>query len=277
MKRVLIVGKNSYIGESFKKYCEDNYREQLSVKELGSEGLDPKASDMEGFDTVFFVAGIAHIRETEENKHLYYEINRDLCINAAKCAKEAGVRHFVVMSSMAVYGKTEGVINKDTIPEPVTHYGKSKLQADNAILEFRDASFKVAVVRPPMVYGRGCKGNYPKLRKLALKTPLFPKVNNKRSMIYIGNLAEFLAEVIVNEKEGVLHPQNAEYINTSALVKEIAKANGRKMLLLPGFSWIKNLPLKVVKKVFGSLTYEHGADDIRKYDNTESVRLTEGK
>lgn len=275
MKKVLIVGAGSYVGESFRYYCNENYPENYRIDELDARGLKSVVDQFKGYDCVFYVAGIVHTKETKENIHLYYKVNRDLAIKVAKCAKAAGVNQFIVMSTMAVYGMTEGVIGKDTKPNPKTHYGKSKLEADRAIWKLREKGFKVVILRPPMIYGTGCKGNYQKLRKLALKIPVFPKVDNQRSMLYIGNLCEFIVRLMEETREGVFFPQNTEYVNTSEMVKAIAESHGKKIILISGFGWVKMLPINTVKKVFGSLTYEH-IDEIL-IDFGESVRLTENE
>lgn len=277
MKRVLITGANSYIGESVRKYLMLN-PDSYDVQVKDTMHWEPRISDFEGFDVVFNVAGIAHIKETNENRHLYYEINRDLSIKIAKKAKEAGVKQFILLSTMSVYGITIGRIKKDTEPNPVNAYGQSKLQADIAIKKLSEESngdFKFACLRPPMVYGKGCKGNYRTLRKFALKSPLFPKHDNQRSMIYIGNLCEFVKNIIDNEESGLFFPQNEEYVSTSDLVYLIAQNHGKKITLTKAFNWaIKIFRINTVKKVFGNLTYEH-VDLANKYSFADSVRLTE--
>lgn len=202
MYKVLIVGSGSYVGDGFRAYCRKHYPGQFQIKTIDSRGLKPEKKTFSGYDSVFYVAGIAHARETKRNAHLYYEVNRDLAVNVAKAAKEAGVRQLILMSTMAVYGLLEGEIGRDTKPKPMTHYGKSKLEADRKISRMGSDDFHVAVLRPPMIYGAGCKGNYQKLRKLALALPIFPKVNNRRSMLYIGNLCEFVAEAIRKTSRG---------------------------------------------------------------------------
>ena len=227
------------------------------------------------YDVVFNVAGIAHIKETPENRHLYYDVNRDLCIKIAKAAKKGGVKQFVLLSTMSVYGKTTGYISKETKEAPVNAYGKSKLQADEYIKKISDEGFKFACIRPPMVYGKGCKGNYQSLRKFALKSPIFPKYSNERSMIYIGNLCEFIKNVIDDEKSGLFFPQNKEYVNTSRLVNMIAINNGEKTKFVSCFNpLIRKIHMNVVNKVFGNLTYEK-TDLIDKFSFEESVSLTE--
>ena len=273
MKRILIVGARSYIGESVQAYL-NNYQEEYEIAVLDAKALQPEVGMFRGFDCVFNVAGIAHRKESKENESLYYEVNRDLSVNVAKMAKKAGVKQFILMSTMAVYGVEEGKINIYSKPNPVTLYGKSKLQADKEIWQMRDSDFKVAIVRPPMVYGNNCKGNYQRLRWLALHTPVFPKVDNKRSMLFIGNLNIFVKRIIDEQCQGLYFPQNKEYVNTSEMLRSIAKINGKKVILLPGFGWISYLPFGIIRKVFGTLVYEH-ADDIEKFNFNESMRLTE--
>lgn len=273
MKRILIVGAGSYVGENVRKYLESFSRE-YKIEILDAKGLKPEEEQFDKFDIVYYVAGIAHQHENKKNVHLYYKINRDLTINVAEKAKAGGVGQIIIMSTMAVYGVTEGVIKKKTKPNPSTHYGKSKLEADRAIWKMRNEKFKVVILRPPMIYGKGCKGNYQKLRKLALTIPIFPEVNNRRSMLYIGNLCCFIKNIIDHEMQGMFFPQNTEYVNTSRMVKEISDVNRKHMRLIGGFNWMKRLDIKIIKKVFGSLIYEK-TETIDEFSFEESIGYTE--
>lgn len=273
-KKVLITGANSYIGESVKRYL-GQFPALYDIEIIDTIGFKPEPCFFYGCDVVLNAAGIAHIKETDENRHLYYDINRDLAIKIAESAKSAGVRQFILLSSMSVYGQTVGYIEKNTVPKPVNAYGKSKLEADEAIGRMADDHFLFACLRPPMVYGKDCKGNYQSLRRFALKSPVFPDYPNKRSMIYIGNLCEFVKQIIDNESSGLFFPQNAEYVNTSELVKQIAKNNGRNLIFTKAFNWIVRIfSFNIVKKVFGNLTYEK-VDTINKFSFAESVNQTE--
>ena len=273
-KNIIITGKGSYIGTSVKNYLlrnPDNY----FVEELETKGLIPSPRLFYGYDVVFHVAGIAHIKETKKNKHLYYEVNRDLTVKIAEAAKAAGVKQFIVLSTMNVYGLLTGHINKDTEPKPISAYGDSKLQADIEISKLSDNSFNVAVLRPPMVYGKDCKGNYQKLRCFALKSPIFPKYKNTRSMIYIGNLCEFVKRLIDNCSSGLFFPQNKEYVCTSEMVLHIARFHNKRVLLFCIFNpFIKMIRISVINKVFGNLTYEK-IDTVDKYSFEESIQLCE--
>ncbi len=258
MKKILITGANSYIGTSFEKYIKDNFADDYQVDTIDMIDGSWKNKSFSGYDCVFHVAGIAHQKETKENAHLYYEINRDLAIEVAKKAKTEGVQQFIFLSSMSVYGMDTGVITKDTRPNPKTNYGKSKLQAEEPIVNLRDGKFMVCVLRPPMVYGEGCKGNYNTIIKLVRKFPFFPRVNNKRSAIHVDNLTAFVKKAIDEELDGLYFPQDDEYANTSNLAKQIADSMGKKVYFsyLLGFVVICLKPFcRTVKKAFGNLIY----------------------
>jgi UDP-glucose 4-epimerase len=274
MKNVLIAGAKSYIGESFKEFLSQ-WPDEYSVNVIDTLGLKPIPEMFKGVDAIFCVAGIAHIKETAENRHLYFDVNRDLVVEIAKTAKFAGVKQFVLLSSMSVYGLEVGRITKETEPAPVTAYGKSKLEADKEIKKLEDENFVFTCLRPPMVYGKNCTGNYRALRKFALKSPIFPNYQNQRSMIYIGNLCEFVKCCIDERRCGLFFPQNAEYTNTSEMVTAIAEAHGKKIRLTKIFNLaIKIAPVNVVRKVFGDLVYEP-VDTVDKYGLKESIKLTE--
>lgn len=274
MIRVLITGANSYIGDSVRDYLL-TFPNQYDVEVKDTFNWTPSVSDFDGIDVVFNVAGIAHIKETKKNRHLYYEINRDLVVSIARAAKASGVKQFILLSSMSVYGVVTGMIDKSTPVNPTNAYGKSKAEADEAIQNLECDSFRFACLRPPMVYGRGCKGNYCSLRKFALKSPIFPNFKNQRSMVYIGNLCEFIKLCIDSGSRGIFFPQNKEYVNTTEMVKQVADAHGKKIHLTKAFNWlIRIVPLNLVKKVFGSLIYDQ-VDTVDKYGFSESIVLTE--
>lgn len=264
MKKILIAGANSYIGESFANYMQqwpDRYR----VDTLDVIGDGWKQASLAGYDVVFLVAGIAHRKETEENASLYYQVNRDLAVALAEKAKQNGVRHFVFMSSMSVYGMDQGVITPDTLPSPKSHYGKSKLEAEQNLARLENEHFRIAVLRPPMVYGKNCRGNFQLMLKLAKKSPVFPVVSNRRSMISIDNLCAFVRLVIDGEEAGVFFPQNREYVNTTEMVRIMAKTLNRRIFFsrLAGVAVGAMMPVVgMARKAFSTLIYQ----DCEKHD-----------
>lgn len=277
MKRILITGANSYIGTSFEKYMDaDAYR----VDTVDTVDGEWRKKSFVGYDVVFHVAGIAHQKETKQNADLYYKVNRDLAIEAAKKAKAEGVGQFVFLSSMSVYGMDTGVITKETKPAPKSHYGKSKWQAEQEIAPLSDSSFKVCILRPPMVYGKGCKGNFGKIKKLVESSPIFPYVKNQRSMIYIDNLLSFVKFSIDNSLEGVFYPQNKEYVSTVELARGISKALGKKIYFerITGAAVAcLRLVHPTARKAFGTLIYKDTEDFGFSYavvDNEQSITMS---
>ena len=168
-KKVLITGKDSYIGDSVSRFC-DGY----DVDIVDTVSSDWKNTDFSVYDAVVHVAAIVHKQKRKFSDEEYYEVNCDLAYDIAKKAKEAKVKQFVFLSTMSVYGVLNGVITKDTKTKPFNIYGESKLKAENKISTLIDDDFTVTIVRPPIVYGKGCKGNYVELSRFASKFPFFP-------------------------------------------------------------------------------------------------------
>ena len=263
MRRILITGKNSYIGTSVENWLlrePDKY----TVDTIDMKDGTWREKDFSSYDIVFHVAGIAHVKETSKNRDLYYVVNRDLPIEVAKKAKDAGISQFIFMSTMAVYGEEgkleqEVIINHNTPINPKTFYGVSKAEAEQELSKLKDYSFKIVVLRPPMVYGPNCPGNYAKLEKLAVKFPIFPLIENKRSMLHIDKLCMFVKEYIDEEAQGLFLPQDDEYVNTSQMVKELAHNNGKSIYLSKSIGIVLRVVGKrvnLVNKVFGNLVYE---------------------
>lgn len=278
MKRVLIAGAGSYIGMQLAAHLLQSEKE-YEVRELDvQKPFDSSA--FSGWDVVVHVAGIAHQRETAENAPLYQAVNCDLALEAARMAKAQGVKQFIFLSSMSVYGLTHGHITAQTQPAPTTHYGKSKWTAEQGLQQLADEAFRVAVLRPPMVYGRGCRGNYPRLSALAQSLPLFPNVQNQRSMVYIGTLCACIQWLMDEGQEGLFFPQNRDYVCTAQMVREIARCHGRRVRLVPGFGWLIRWMagrISTVDKLFGDLTYDQAlsAPVTDEMDFAETIRLTE--
>jgi UDP-glucose 4-epimerase len=285
MKKVLITGKHSYIGTSLENWL---MREPTgySVTTIDMKGAGWRAHSFAGYDAVVHVAGIAHVAANERNKGLYYAVNRDLAIETAEKAKEAGAKQFIFLSSMSVYGDCRaqnGVIDSSTVPAPADHYGISKLQAEQALRELESMEFTIAIVRPPIVYGKGAPGNYPRLSSLARLTPIFPDIKNRRSMIHIDNLCEFIKLLICNGDGGLFFPQNAEYVNTSELVRAIAAVHGKRVLLTDVFNPLIRLALGycvVLRRVFNDLVYdkalsEYDMGSYQVWDMQGSLVITE--
>lgn len=258
MKKILIIGLNSYIGDSFSNFL-NQWPDLYQVDAVGTIENEWQTSSFVGYDAIYHVAGIAHQKENKDNCKVYDEINRKLSIAVAEKAKVEGVRQFVFMSSMSVYGMDTGVITSETVPHPKTYYGTSKLQAEDALKKLESDTFKITIIRAPMVYGKGCKGNFNSVREYVKSFPIFPKVSNKRSLIYIDNLCSFIKKTIDKELSGTFYPQNKEYVNTTEMARWISEVMQKKIR----FSSILGLGTKMIspfigkaRKAFGTLIYK---------------------
>lgn len=294
-KRVLITGAGSYIGSSFQAYAERHYP-NLTVDAVDTLSDAWRDADFSRYDTVYHIAGIAHAdvgRVDDAVKEEYYRVNTDLALEVANKAKREKVRQFILMSSMIVYGDPEGLgkqklITRDTVPSPGSFYGDSKWQADKGVRALEDRDFKVAVLRPPMIYGKGSKGNYPTLAKLAKALSVFPALRNERSMLYIENFCEFLCQLVLSGENGVYFPQNGEYTRTSEMVREIGRVSGKRVavtgLLKPAVYLASAVPGKIggmVHKAFGNSVYDQALSEYgfsyQLHDLKGSIALTEGR
>lgn len=256
MKRILITGANSYIGTSFKKWVLQ-YADQYHVDVISLKDSRWSERSFEGYDVLLHAAAIVHVEENDVSN--YFKINRDLTIDVAIKARQEGIKQFIFLSTMGVYGVETGHISKETLPAPKTVYAQSKYEAEQCLTDLITKKFKVTILRPPIVYGKDCVGNYQRLAKIALKSPLFPNIHNERSMIYIDNLSEFIRQIIDHYADGLYFPQDNDYVNTTELVKFISKAHGKKMRVIKMLNWVITIGAKhseTIRKVFGSFTYD---------------------
>lgn len=272
MKKILITGANSYVGTSFEKWLSQ-WPDEYHVDTIDMIDGTWREKSFAGYDVVFHVAGIAHVSADPSKKDLYYRINRDLAVDTAKKAKNDGVKQFIFMSSMIIYGADEPVgkekiITRDTPPNPADFYGDSKLQADLAIQKMADDKFIVSIMRPPVIYGPGCKGNFPKLLKLAKYALIFPNIENRRSMIYIDNFTECVRLVINNASGGIFFPQNEEYVATKDVIADYRKIKGKIIFMMPVPVFVCKILSrnKSFNKAFASKIYAKDLSSCREYN-----------
>ena len=258
---ILITGAGSYVGTQVENWLKKDGQFQVSAVDTFGENW--KKADYSKVDVVFHVAGIAHVNADPKMEPLYYQVNRDLTIAIAKHAKAAGVKQFIFMSSQIVFHESQSLkaemLTKETRPVPNGFYGDSKLQAENGLHELECDTFKVCILRPPMIYGPNSKGNFPRLAKLATRTPVFPAYHNKRSMLFIDNLSEFVKQAIVRQLSGTFYPQNREQADTVEIIRFFAKAAGHKVWitkLLNPCVWLGSFVLQPVNKMFATYYYD---------------------
>lgn len=258
--RILITGANSYVGSHVETWIKSHSNYQVDTLDM----KDPvwRDTNFSSYDVVFHVAGLAHVNPSPDMKALYYQVNRDLTIEVASKAKEQGVKQFIFMSSMIVFHESQSLmpemLSADTEPCPNDFYGDSKLQAENGLHALENNNYKICILRPPMIYGNGSKGNFSRLVKLATKTPFFPELHNKRSMLYIDNLSEFVFQAIQRELRGTFYPQNRELSDTVEIVRYLAKAQKHHIFftkLLNPLVRLASHIMQPVNKLFGTYYY----------------------
>lgn len=128
MKKILITGAESYIGTSVKSWLKQpQFKGEYQIDTVDMRGDEWRQRNFSGYDTVFHVAGLAHAdvgKVSEETKQNYYQINRDLTIETAKKAKTDGVRQFIFMSSIIVYGRSGSIGEKNHYRRDNSHTGE---------------------------------------------------------------------------------------------------------------------------------------------------------
>lgn len=262
MKKILITGANSFVGTAVEQWLLRNPDEYL-VDTVDTLDGNWRQTDFSNYDIVFHVAGIAHVDPKPEMAQLYYSVNCDLALEIASHARNNGIRQFIFMSAIIVYKTSKSlkgnVIDSQTLPAPNDFYGDSKLKAENGLKKLETSDFKVTILRPCMIYGSNGKGNFQRLARLALQTPVFPAWHNKRSMLYIDNLCEFVKQAIDRNLRGTYHLQNKEYADTVKIVEHYARANNHKLWCSRLFNplvWAGAAFLKPLCKMFANQYYD---------------------
>lgn len=262
MMRILITGAHSYVGCSLEHWLM-RFPALYEVDTVSTRNNLWEKVDFSQYEVIFHVAGIAHIKETKSNYDLYFKVNSDLTLLIANRAKKNKVKQFIFMSSMSVYNVNKSlkpiVITKETEPRPMSSYGKSKLDAEKKLGKLNDSSFKIVILRPPMIYGPNCKGNFPRLVKLSNLIPIFPNFHNERSMLYIDNLCSCIENIINANSSGIFFPQNKQYMDITEMVKSLANIQNHKIyflkILIP-FLYLFSPFIKTINKIFGTLIYD---------------------
>lgn len=265
MKKVLLIGIGGYVGSKFMSYMS-TYHPEWQIDAVDSMCGKWADYDFHGYDAVYNVSGLAHANARKGSDDLYYAVNGQLPIDVASKAKQENVPIFIQMSSQIVYGDMsnlgeEKLLDLTTIPSEPTIYGKSKMMAERGLQALVDENFQVAIIRPPLIYSEYARDNFPRLVNFAKRMPVFPKLKNQQSMIYIDNLCELVHLIILNNNGGIYYPQQEVYIETSKIVADIAQAVGNKMWLTTIFNPILKILSKInkfsfIRKAFGNIAYE---------------------
>lgn len=270
--KLLILGKNSYVGTSVEKYL-NKFHEDVEVTVESSRDGIWKNHDFSKYDAIYNVSGLCHADSKHGTPEQYMSINGQLPIDMASKAKAEGCKLFINMSSSIVYGNMSRpgeskIMDRDTVPVPVNVYGESKLFAEKGLQELEDENFGVALIRAPLIYGENSTGNFPLLVKFARRSPIFPNIKNCQSMIYIDNLCELVYLIIKNNRKGIYLPQDEKVICTSQMVKDLSVLCGNKLHLTKVFNPFLKLLSKwiyFISKAFGDTAYTMEASNYFDY------------
>jgi UDP-glucose 4-epimerase len=254
--RILITGKNSYIGGSFINFLKtipDHQVDEISVRDDNWKTIPFK-----NYEVIIHLAALVHKNERKFTLKEYEKVNVELTINIAKKAIAENVSKFIFFSTMAVFGKAKA-INKDTSLNPITKYGITKLKTEEKLKALvKKSDMSLTIIRPPMVYGIGAKGNPNLIERLSKFISVFPEAYNRKSFLSIENLNRLLLEELKDEHNKTIHPQDPYYQSTFQLFKfyrTILKKQSYPLKIL-GFFLKKLTFLGFINKIFGDLYYD---------------------
>lgn len=254
MKRILLTGANGFVGNYFLKKYSSSY-EIITFSFLNDNFAN---LDLSNIDVVIHCSALVHQMQ-EASWELYEKINIHQTIQLADKAKKSGVKHFIFLSTIKVYGEESNkCYYENSRTNPTDYYSVSKLKAEDSIRNIESPNFKISVLRCPLIYGVGVKANFANLINLIKKVPILPFKNtkNKRSLVFVGNVCFILHRIIFLEKSGIFLSVDDNTLSTTELIQMLAKYLDKKILLIDIIFFDKFL--KIVKpsyyqRLFGSL------------------------
>ncbi len=259
--KILLTGASGFIASHF---IHDAIEEEIIPVSL--RNTLPNDLDLKSYDAIIHLAALVHqMHGAKEEK--YYTINHDLTLSLAQKAKKDGVKHFIFMSTIKVYGEetTKIPLNEESPCHPNDPYGESKLAAEKGLLAMASEDFTVSIIRIPLVYGEGVKANMLNLIKLCDILPLLPfgGIDNRRSMVYVKNVTAFINTLLDQRASGVFIVSDSKPVSTTQLVQIMYTALNKKgiLLTLPKVlvNLIRRLKPSLHQRLFGSLEIDPSA------------------
>ncbi len=264
-KTLMITGASGFIGSNFIERYKDKYK----IIPMDLLKIKPEEIEFNGVDTVLHLAALVHQMQGAPREK-YFEVNTELTKRVAEEAKKQGVKHFVFYSTVKVYGydgdlyNHNMILNEESECNPVNDpYGESKWEAEKILRALENDNFKVGIIRPPMVYGKGVKGNMESLIKLVKLLPILPfnYDKNRRSLVNIENLMYLTTLVIDKEAQGVFLPLDEKNISLKEIVEGIEKAYILKRINIPMIQpifWIlTKVKPNIMVRLFGTLQFDN--------------------
>lgn len=272
---VLVTGASGFVGGHYLKKSE--YRID-AIRTVSLQQTFLEEIDYSNVHSVLHLAGIAHRMEKKADQ-IYFDVNCNLTLDFANHCKQAGIKHFIFMSTIKVYDESNELLTLETPCVPNDAYGKSKFLAETELMKLSDDHFKVAIIRPPLIYGPGVKGNLKRLSEWINSRCIIPLggIKNKRSLVGIDNLIALIDKIIERKAGGIFLIQDKAPISTTELIKSIAeiKRSKIKIITIPAFMRIilKLIRPDIYKRLFGTLIVDDS--QTKKELNFENPYTTE--
>ncbi|MCU0460402.1 MAG: NAD-dependent epimerase/dehydratase family protein [Bacteroidales bacterium] len=265
-EKILITGSQSFVGTNYIRYSKFRNIDEVSLFEN-----TPNEIDYKSYDVVIHLVAIVH-QTRRANDSEYFKINRDLCIEVAKEAKRAGVKQFLFLSTVKVYGSFHSNSepwNESSACFPEDAYGKSKYEAEKILRTLEDENFTVSIIRTPLVYGEGVRANMKSIIKLVEKSIILPfkDIRNKRNFTSAENLVAFIDRIIDLNASGTFIAMDKIAISTTDLVKMISENLGRKIYLFRTPNFIIKIGMIIMPSFFERL---YGSYEM---DNSDTLRI----
>lgn len=264
-KTLMITGASGFIGTNF----IERYKDKYNIVPVDLLKIKPEEIEFKDIDTILHLAALVHQMNGAPIEK-YFEVNTELTKKIAEVAKKNKVKHFVFYSTVKVYGydgdlyNHNFVLNEHSPCNPTNDpYGESKWEAEKILREMESDNFIVSVIRPPMVYGKGVKGNMESLIKLVKKFPILPfnYTKNRRSFVSIDNLLYLTSLVIDKEKEGIFLPLDEKPLSLKEMIEGIEEGLKIKRIKIPmiqPFFWIlTKIKPNIMVRLYGSLQFNN--------------------
>lgn len=261
---ILLTGATGFIGGRFISYNKTKY----GILSQSLRQIRPSDINWSKVNVVVHLAGEADNISRDLNTNAY-DVNMGLTKELAIEAKKNGVKQFIYMSSIKVYSDTLEYIDEEISCAPSDAYGMSKLGAETDLLEMETAAFKVVIIRSPVVYGPGVKGNILRLLKLCAKrVPLpFKSADNQRTMVFVDNLIELINTIIDTHSRGIFMAGDSESISTKKMISLIRENMGKPPCLFtpPKFAVyiLDRLRPNVTKRLYRPLVIKTSESNMR--------------
>lgn len=272
--KVLLTGSSGFIGSYFQK----NYARKYAIQSFSFLKDDLNTLHVKEIDVVIHLSALVH-QMSGACDEAYERVNVKQTLELALKAKESGVKQFIFMSTVKVYGEESNIpYTEISSCHPEDAYGRSKLKAERELQKLVSEDFIVSIIRTPIVYGYGVKANMKNLMKLVENIFILPfgGIVNKRSFVYIGNLCSLIDVIIKSTKNGIFLAGDDNPLSTTQLIEYIANFQGKKRLLLNSLFFgtlLKCFKPSFYKRLFENLEVDNKyTKEVLNFKNPYSVR-----